>query len=120
MIILEHLQPYISTIVEALIGLLVAFVLGVVAMLRTKVMAWLEARTTVAQRDTLHKLANEAMALIESTFKDSNGPEKLNQAINYVTARVAWTGEDATTIRAAVEKAVLDYNVKVKSGVSGG
>jgi LL-H family phage holin len=116
---LEHLQPYISTIVEALLGLLVAFVLGVVAMLRVRVTTWLEARTTEAQRETLHKLATEAMALVESTYKGMNGPDKLNQAINYVAARVAWSGVDAASIKAAVEKAVLDYNAKVKGDPRG-
>jgi len=56
------------------------------------------------------------MVLVESTYKGLNGAEKLNKAINYVSARIAWSGVDGATIRAAVEKADLEYNAKVKGG----
>lgn len=111
---MEILQPYIEQIVQALIGLLVVFVIGIVTLLRTKVNAWLVARTTAAQRDALNRLAQEGMALAEATYKSMDGPAKLNKAIAYVSARIAWSNIDEDQIRAAVEKAVLDYNARVK------
>jgi LL-H family phage holin len=112
----ELLQPYITTVLQALISLLVLFIMGVIAMLRTKVEIWLAARTTAAQRETLHRLAAEAMALAESTYGSLDGPAKLNNALTYVTKRAADLGIDISpqTVRAAIEKAVLDYNAKLK------
>jgi hypothetical protein len=113
---LELIQPYIGTIVDALVGVLVVFVLGIVAMLRVKVTAWLETRTTAQQREILHRLATEAMALAESEYKDRGGPAKLDAALMYVIDRAAKYGINVgmDSIRAAIEKAVLDYNARTK------
>lgn len=113
---MEHLQPYIDTIVQALLGLLVTFLLGVVAVFRGKVKEWLETRTSAQQRDILHRLAGEAAALAEATYKDAGGPEKLSEAYAYVLERAAELGISINrdSIRAAIEKAVMDYNAKVK------
>ncbi|OUS70316.1 hypothetical protein B1748_29210 [Paenibacillus sp. MY03] len=113
---MENLQPYIDTIVQALVGLLVSFLLGVLAMLRGKVQEWLETRTTVQQRDILHRLAGEAAALAEATYKDAGGPEKMNAAFAYVLQRAAVIGisVERESVQAAIEKAVMDYNTKVK------
>lgn len=119
---MSNYQPYIDQVVQALVGLLVVFVGGVLASLRVKAMALLTARTSAAERETLAKLAQEGMALVEAKYKALDGPAKLDEAINYVTARIPWAHIDAATIRAAVEKAVLDYNAKVKgqSATTGG
>ncbi|WEK53309.1 MAG: phage holin [Candidatus Cohnella colombiensis] len=118
---MEHLQPYIDGVVGALVSLLVAFVIGVVAMLRVKVTAWLESRTNAQQREILHRLAQEGMAYAETAFKQSGGMEKLTEAFSYVFNRASNYGikVGADTIRAAIEKAVLDYNAKVKGGGAG-
>jgi len=112
------MQAYIDQVVQALVGLLVVFVLGIIASLRVKVNAWLASRTTAQQRDILHRIASEGFALAEVAYKDLDGPAKLNMAIAYVVDRLGDIGIDTTieTIRAAVEKAVLEYNSNVKSG----
>lgn len=117
----EDYQPYIDTIVQALVGLLVVFVLGVIAALRSKLEAFINARTTAAQRETLHKLAKEAMALSESAWASGNGDAKMLAAIRYVSQRAGELGIDISpeTIRGAVEKAVMDYNVQVKAKTGG-
>jgi len=118
---MEHLQPYIDNIVGALVSLLVAFVLGVVAMLRVKVTAWLETRTSAQQREILHRLAQEGMALAENVYQGSGGPGKFNEAFMFVQSRADKYGIKLSRadIAAAIEKAVLDYNAKVKGGDAG-
>lgn len=118
---MELLQPYIDAIVGALIGLLVSFVLGVVAMLRVKVTAWLESKTTLQQREILHRLAQEGMSLVEQMYKDANGTDKFNEAFAYAQSRLDRYGIKIPKgdIIAAIEKAVLDYNSKVKGGAAG-
>jgi len=110
------MQAYIDQIVQALVGLLVVFVLGVVASLRVKVNVWLSSKTSAQQREILHRIAAEGFALVEVTYKQMDGPAKLNKALKYVSDRAISYGLDFSidTIRAVVEKAVLEYNAKVK------
>lgn len=116
MIGMELLQPYIDGIVQGLIALLVTFILTVLAMLRGHMKTWLNARTTANQREILHRLAEEAAALAEVTYKDAGGPAKLDAAFEYVIDRANEAGIplNKLSVRAAIEKAVLDYNAKVK------
>jgi LL-H family phage holin len=109
---MNELQPHIDTIVQALVGLLVVFILGGINKVRVKAEAWLEARTTATQREVLHRIANEAQALIEATLKSSEGQYKLQRAEAYVTDKLDRLGIPISLveIRAAIEKAVQDYN----------
>lgn len=118
---LDQIQPYIVTVVQALLGLLVAAVLGWVAVMRGRLDEWLKARTTAAQRETFHKLAGEAAALVEVTYKDEGGPAKLSAAYDYVSKGLGTIGIEmaGNEIRAAIEKAVADYNA-AKGAASGG
>ncbi|MFC5528461.1 phage holin, LLH family [Cohnella yongneupensis] len=115
---MKGLEPYIGTIVEALVGLLVTYILAVIASLNGRLKEWLKTRTSAQQREVLHRIAAEGFALAESLFKGSSGPKKLNKAMLYVldeaTKRGLVISQDS--IRAAVEKAVLEHNAKVKGG----
>ncbi|OMF35253.1 hypothetical protein BK133_11125 [Paenibacillus sp. FSL H8-0548] len=116
---MDILQPYVDTVVQALIGLLVTFIIGVIAMLQGKVKTWLETRTTAQQREVLHRIAGEAVALFEATIGSGSGRAKLKAAEGYVINHLAKIGSSltATEIKAAIEKAVADYNAGVgKSG----
>ncbi|GGD95256.1 phage holin [Paenibacillus nasutitermitis] len=109
---MAHLQPYVLMILQALVGLLAAFLLGIIAKLHRKLNVWLDIHTTSGQRDLLDKLAKEAAALAEATYIESGGPQKLEAAFDYITSRIGKLGIEVSseTIRAAIEKAVLDYN----------
>lgn len=111
---MHTIQPYVTSIVEALAGLLAVLLLGVIRSLRVKAEAWLEAHTTAAQLDTVHKLAAEAAALVEVTYKEAGGPQKLAAALEYVVDKLDAAGinVDPVAIRAAIEKAVQDFNAK--------
>lgn len=112
--ILELAQPYIVTILQAILALLAAVVVGVIYQLRSKVETWLEARTSAAQREELHKLAAEGYATFEKQMKDKGGEEKLEAAVSYVLQRwkVDAVGIDYDAVKAAVQKAWVELDAK--------
>jgi hypothetical protein len=110
------IQPYLDSLVQALIGILVLFILAGLAAIRRKAETLLESKTTATQRQTIYHLAGEAFAYAEAVFKESNGPQKLDAAFGYLSSRLKGLGISIgeTDIRAAIEKAVLEYNAKTK------
>ncbi|MCL6458489.1 MAG: hypothetical protein K6T85_10840 [Gorillibacterium sp.] len=109
-------QAFITYITNAFLALAATLIVAGVYKLRDRASAWLEARTTVAQRETLHRTAVEGFAYAETVFRDYGGEEKLQEAIQYLDRRLIELGLifGSTEIRAAIEQAVLEYNAKVK------
>ncbi|WP_025718440.1 phage holin, LLH family, partial [Paenibacillus sp. 1-18] len=107
---------YVNTIVTAAAGVLTAFVLGGLNALKTKVNTWLEARTTAAQREVIHKIAGEGFAFAQTAFKQAGGERKLQEALQYTSLRLTEQGivVSATELQAAIEKAYLEYKAKTK------
>lgn len=114
------MQSYIDQIVQALTGLLVVLTLGVIASLRVRINAWLATRTSAQQREILHRLAAEGMALAEAELHGIGSADKLDAALQYALGRLRALGLklDALTVRAAIEKAVLDYNAAAKAHIA--
>lgn len=112
--ILEIAQPYLTAIVTAIIGLLASVLLAGIGGLRIKVEAWLEARTTAAQREVLHKLAAEAYAYVEQQYREKDGDTKLKEATAYVLQRwkLDMLGIDYDGIQAAIQKAWQELDTK--------
>lgn len=112
--LLEIAQPYLETIVTAIIGLLAMLILAFIARLRTQVEAWLTARTSSAQREILHKLAAEAYAWAESQYGAGAGHQKLAEAVRYVLERLRLDkiGLSAEDVTAAVQKAWAELDAK--------
>ncbi|WP_328800269.1 phage holin, LLH family [Paenibacillus sp. LX16] len=112
--IIETVQPYVNTIVTAVAGVLTAFVLGGLNKLKIKVNVWLEARTTAAQREVIHKIAGEGFAFAQTAFKQAGGERKLQEALQYATLRLAEQGITVSVVelQAAIEKAYLEYKTK--------
>lgn len=112
------IDTVLSALANHLLELIFAVLVAYAVSLRNRFTAWLKARTTAAQRETLHKLAAEAMAYAESAIGKEAGMIKLNAAITYVSDRAAALGIKVSpeSIQAAIEKAVLDYNAQVKGG----
>lgn len=109
--LVEAAQPYVVTIITAILGTVTTFVLIGVRSLQAKGEKLIEARTTAAQREQLHKIAAEAFAFAQTLYKDFEGPEKLDQAISYASRqlydrKIEMSPEE---IRAAIEKAYLDF-----------
>lgn len=114
--IIETVQPYVSTIVTAAAGVLTAFVLGGLNKLKTKVNVWLEARTTAAQREVIHKIAGEGFAFAQTAFKEAGGERKLQEALQYASLTLSSQGiiVSQVELKSAIEKAYLEYKAKTK------
>jgi len=112
----ELIQPYIETMLIALLSLISTLVVAALIELRNKVLTWVQSKTNKEQRELLQKISEEAFSYAEKVFMESGGPQKLEAAYAYVSSRlkelgVGFTGDE---IKATIEKAVLDYNSKVK------
>ncbi len=112
--IVQAAQPYITAIVTAIIGVLASMIIVGLKAIQNKVDKWLEARTTAAQRETIHKVASEAFALAQTTFKELGGEAKLQEALSYALKQLGKRGisVSAQEVQAAIEKAYLDYKAK--------
>lgn len=101
------LEPIMQGVITA-VGIMIS--VGLV-WLRNKAEEWINARTSRDQRELLHRIAQEAFAYAETAFKREGGEEKLRRAFEYADRELAARGIelDYEQIRAAIEKAVLDY-----------
>ncbi|MNW41035.1 hypothetical protein D3C74_181610 [compost metagenome] len=115
--IIETVQPYVTTIATAAIGVLTTFVLAVLNTVKVKVNTWLEARTTVAQREVIHKIAGEGFAIAQTAFKQAGGERKLQEALQYASLTLSSLGivVSQAELRSAIEKAYLEYKAKTKT-----
>lgn len=115
--IIDSIQPYVSTVVTAAIGVLTTIVLAGLNNVKVKVNTWLEARTTAAQREVIHKIAGEGFAFAQTAFKEAGGERKLQEALQYATLRLAEQGitVSAVELQAVIEKAYLEYKSKTKA-----
>ncbi|MFC7560276.1 hypothetical protein ACFQ5D_23260 [Paenibacillus farraposensis] len=85
--IIDSIQPYVSTVVTAAVGVLTTIVLAGLNNVKVKVNTWLEARTAVAQREVIHKIAGEGFAFAQTAFKEAGGERKLQEALHAETCR---------------------------------
>ena len=115
--IVEAVQPYVTTVVTALVGALVAVLLSAVAVIKTKAVTYLDSKLDATQRELLHKVASEAYAYAETVYKSAESQAKLGQALEYATQHLGHKGIKVTPaeIRAAIEKAWYDYEGKNKN-----
>ncbi|MFD1126654.1 phage holin [Paenibacillus provencensis] len=115
--IMEQAQPYIVTIVLAIVALITKVVVGSINKLTKKASDYFDANLSVKQREMLHKIAAEAYAYAESVYKDYGGEEKLNQAFNYVSSKLGDVGLNISSdeIRGAIEKAWNESKTKKAS-----
>jgi hypothetical protein len=111
------IQDFIGTVSNALLALAASVIVALLFRLRDKANAWLNARTTAAERELLHKTAAEGFAYAETVFRDSGGVEKLTEAQAYLDRRLRELGLtfSVAEVRAAIEKAVLEHNRQVKA-----
>ncbi|WP_264453536.1 phage holin family protein [Paenibacillus polymyxa] len=114
---IETVQPYVSTVATAILGVLVTFALAGINTLKNKANNWLDARTTDAQREVIHKVAGEAFALAQTAFKEAGGARKLQEALQYASLTLSSQGIVVTQVelRSAIEKAYLEYKAKTKA-----
>ncbi|MBE0335133.1 phage holin, LLH family [Paenibacillus sp. 23TSA30-6] len=118
--LIEGVQPYVTTIATAAVGVLTTVILAGLNTVKVKVNTWLEARTTAAQREVIHKIAGEGFAFAQTAFKEAGGERKLQEALQYTTLRLAEQGITVSVVelRSAIEKAYLEYSSKTKAIVT--
>ena len=106
------MEQLIDQIVTGVIGILGILVAAALAELRVRTIAWIDARKNVAQRELLHKVAEEGFAFVEQTMAKSASSDKIQFACNYVSGKLKERKIDVEPdeIRAAVEKFVTEYN----------
>lgn len=114
--IMESIQPQLNTVVSAIIAALVTIILALVAVIQKKVITWINSKTSANQREMVYKLASEAFAIAESAFRSEQGKAKLNYAYSYTSELLVKKGIKISDdeIKAAIEKAVLEYNLQKK------
>lgn len=112
----NDISPIVSSILLEVIKLLALVVLAGFGYLQVKAKASIDTIKNKAQREILHKLANEGFAYAETYFKSESGQIKLNNALSYVSSRLGDLNIQLSLdeVRAAVEKACLEYNAKKK------
>ncbi|URJ42215.1 phage holin, LLH family [Paenibacillus polymyxa] len=115
--VIETIQPAINTIVTAILGVLVTFALAGINTLKNKANNWLDARTTDAQREVIHKVAGEAFALAQTAFKEAGGERKLQEALQYASLTLSSQGivVSQVELKSAIEKAYLEHKTKTKN-----
>ncbi|MFF3923090.1 phage holin [Paenibacillus lactis] len=112
----NDISPIVSSILLEVIKLLALVVLAGFGYLQVKAKASIDTIKNKAQREILHKLANEGFAYAETHFQSESGQIKLNNALSYVSSRLGDLKIQLSLdeVRAAVEKACLEYNAKKK------
>ncbi|KAA8747094.1 phage holin [Paenibacillus sp. UASWS1643] len=116
--IMEQAQPYIISIVTALIGILATIITGSIKKAQGKAEAYYNAHTNEKDRELLHKIGMEAFSWAQTVYREYEGDRKLQEAYSYASEKLANLGVEMSgdEIRAAIEKAVVDYNAKKAGG----
>jgi LL-H family phage holin len=112
----NEISPLVSSILLELIKLVALAVLAGFGYLQVKVKGAINSNKNKAQRELLHKIADEAFAHAETFFASESSQIKLNKALSYVSSNLGAMGIKLSLeeVRAAVEKACLEYNTKKK------
>jgi LL-H family phage holin len=116
--IMEQAQPYIISIVTALIGILATIITGSIKKAQKRAEAYYNAHTNEKDRELLHKIGMEAFSWAQTVYREYEGDRKLQEAYSYASGQLANLGVEMSgdEIRAAIEKAVIDYNAQKAGG----
>lgn len=118
--VIEAAQPYITSIVLALIGLLASVVLAGINKLKARVEELLNSRLSESQRALLHTIASEAFAYAETEWKGKGGDAKLTAAMQYVLDKLGQYGIAVTAeeIQSAIHAAWIAAGGNKKDAVT--
>lgn len=108
--IIEAAQPYITSIVLALIGLLTSVILAGINKLKAKADALLDSKLSESQRALLHTITAEAYAYAEAEYYGQGGPAKLAAATQYALDKLGKLGVTITLkeVQSAIHAAWID------------
>lgn len=117
---IQAIHPYILALLQAVLLALGGVVITAVLKGKGYVVNWLQAHATAKQRDTLHRLGEEAFAFAKTVYVNSDGPSKLAAAMAYFSSRLKEQGINVTPdeMRAVIEKAYLGYQAIITQPVA--
>lgn len=103
--------PELNNLGNLLLDIVTLIVIYALLQIKGLLMKWINAHTTVKQRDALHRMADEAFSFAKTVYADSNGLDKLVAATAYLSSRLKEKGITVTDeeMRAVIEKARLAY-----------
>lgn len=106
------MEQITQELAAGLVSLIAIMVATAMAELRKRVLAWADAKKSKAEREILHKLAEEGFALIEQTMLGARPGDKINAASAYVSRHLQSRKINVTPeeVRAAIERFVTEYN----------
>jgi hypothetical protein len=106
----DYLQPYLSDVVNAVVGLFFAALVAVIVNARQNIVQFITTHTSSSQRAFLGVISGEAVAYAGTVFKEQNGEQRLQEAIDYVNKHLpkGFSFTEAE-LRGAVEKAYAAY-----------
>lgn len=112
----NEVSPMLSQLVIEIIKILTVVILAGVGLLQARIKKAIDSVKDNNQREMFHKIANEAFAYAETTFKSETSRNKMTQAFMYASSKLGDIGIKVSDkeITAAIEKACLDYNAKKK------
>jgi hypothetical protein len=119
-LLIQAIQPYILALLQAVLVALGGVVITAIVKEKSKFINWLQAHSTAKQRDTLHRLGEEAFAYAKTVYVNSDGPSKLAAAMAYFSSRLKEQGINVTPdeMRAVIEKAYLGYQAIITQPVA--
>jgi hypothetical protein len=106
-----NILPDLNNIGSILLEVVALILIFALVQIRGFLLRWLQAHTTDKQRETLHRLAEEAFSYAKTVYVEHDGPSKLAAAVAYLSSRLKENGITVTRdeMRAAIEKAYLAY-----------
>lgn len=104
-IVWEAIKPFVADIAKELITVVATLLMVFWGVAKTKIIAHIK-------NEQIRKAASEGFALAEKRFTQLNGEGKFNQAFIYTSKKLGDAKIKVTPdeIKAAIEKAVVDYN----------
>jgi len=106
------MEQFVHEITNGLVSLLALLVLVAMTELRKRVLGWIDARKSTAEREFLYKLAQEGFALVEQTMSEAASGNKIAAASAYVSRHLEARKINVSheEVRAAIERFVTEYN----------
>jgi len=113
----DMIKEAVSMVTEVLITVAVSIMIAFLLEGRRRVLQWIDTRKEADTRELLHRIASEGFTFAESVFREYKGSDKMKEAIIYVNKELRERGIEVSSlaIEAAVERAVLEHNAKMKT-----
>lgn len=104
-IVWEAIRPFLADVAKDLITIAGTLLLVFWGVAKTKIIARIK-------NEQIRKAAAEGFALAEKRFSQLSSEGKFNEAFNYTSKKLGYAKIKVTPeeIKAAIEKAVVDYN----------